>query len=219
MEATYCVYKHTCPNGKCYIGITKQNLKNRFHNGHGYDTQLFGRAIQKYGWENITHEILHEGLTLEDAYKLEKESISKFKANNKEYGYNCDNGGAGAEGHVVSEEVRKKQRETAKRLWSDPEKRAILEQHLRELAAQNTGRARPREAIERTISHTSKPVSQFDLDGVFIQDFPSAMSAARSLGKACNSSIIACCKGKLHTAHGYKWQYKVLPEGTDGEAH
>ena len=130
MEATYCVYKHTCPNGKCYIGITKQNLKNRFHNGHGYDTQLFGRAIQKYGWENITHEILHEGLTLEDAYALEKESISKFKANNKEYGYNCDNGGAGAEGHVVSEEVRKKQRKSSmtrfmKNAWNTLRQRRI----------------------------------------------------------------------------------------------
>ena len=218
MEATYCVYKHTCPNGKCYIGITKQNLKNRFHNGRGYDTQLFGRAIQKYGWENITHEILHEGLTVEDAYKLEKESILKFKANNKEHGYNCDNGGAGAEGHVVSPEVRRNQSEVAKRLWSDPEKRAILEKHLKELSIQNTGRKRPKEAIERTIAHTSKQVCQFDLNGNLIQEFPSAMEAARSLGKKYNSSIIGCCKGKLHMAHGYKWQYKVLPEGTDDEA-
>lgn len=54
----WCVYMHTNNiNGKRYIGIS-QNPKRRWKNGNGYKTQLFGKAINKYGWDNFTHEIL-----------------------------------------------------------------------------------------------------------------------------------------------------------------
>ncbi len=66
------VYKHTSPNGKVYIGITKQDVKQRWRDGNGYKTQpLFYRAIQKYGWDNITHEILFEGLDKSEAEQKE----------------------------------------------------------------------------------------------------------------------------------------------------
>lgn len=32
-ENNYKVYMHTCPNGKKYVGITKQNVKDRWQNG------------------------------------------------------------------------------------------------------------------------------------------------------------------------------------------
>ena len=35
----YSVYKHTFPNGKVYIGITKQNPLKRWRNGTGYKGQ------------------------------------------------------------------------------------------------------------------------------------------------------------------------------------
>lgn len=38
------------------------------------------------------------------------------------------------------------------------------------------------------------------------QEFESAKEIERILGFA-NSNIIACCKGKLHTAYGYTWEY------------
>ena len=59
----YKVYKHTFPNGKIYIGITsKKNVKRRWGNGgSGYKDQTYMRnAINKYGWENVKHEILYE---------------------------------------------------------------------------------------------------------------------------------------------------------------
>ena len=36
MQNNFCVYKHTCPNGKVYIGITCQNPIKRWKGGSGY---------------------------------------------------------------------------------------------------------------------------------------------------------------------------------------
>ena len=49
----YTVYVHITPNNKYYVGITKQNVQNRWKNSLGYKSQrLFWRAIQKYGWDS-----------------------------------------------------------------------------------------------------------------------------------------------------------------------
>ena len=64
----YYLYKHTTPNGKIYIGITKQELRLRWANGHGYKhCKHFFNAILKYGWDNIQHEVLFENLSREES--------------------------------------------------------------------------------------------------------------------------------------------------------
>lgn len=91
---SYSVYKHTAPNGKIYIGITSQEPTKRWGNGCNYHNQkYFYHAIEKYGWSNIQHEVLFSALTKEDAELKEIELISLYKSNNREYGYNIDNGG------------------------------------------------------------------------------------------------------------------------------
>lgn len=90
----YCVYRHTTPNGKVYIGITKQRPQDRWHNGHGYVTNIvFYRAIEKYGWDNIEHEILLDGLTREEAKEAEVRLIAEHNATDRRYGYNITAGG------------------------------------------------------------------------------------------------------------------------------
>ena len=91
----FTVYKHTVPNGKCYIGITGQNPLKRWQKGYGYKGQVFFYAIQKYGWENIAHEIIKENLTEEEAQQLEIELIAKYKSNQADFGYNISSGGKG----------------------------------------------------------------------------------------------------------------------------
>lgn len=93
MEEKYTVYKHICPNGKIYIGITSNPLWQRFKNGRGYESQLFGSAIKKYGWENISHEILFSNLVKSEAEEKEIELIEKHQSTNIKYGYNVDVGG------------------------------------------------------------------------------------------------------------------------------
>ena len=79
----YNVYKHTFPDGKIYIGVSMNPLK-RWSNGHGYHfNEELDKAIQEVGWENITHEILFENLSKEEANNKEKELIKFYNSTNK----------------------------------------------------------------------------------------------------------------------------------------
>ena len=46
MENTYCVYIHTAPNGKMYIGQTSQKPEARWNNGRGYCIRIKGKYAQ-----------------------------------------------------------------------------------------------------------------------------------------------------------------------------
>lgn len=91
----FCVYVHTSPSGKRYVGITSRNVSERWGlHGQGYRENLhFWNAICLYGWENFKHEILHVGLTLEEASEAETYYISKYNTIDSEYGYNHTTGG------------------------------------------------------------------------------------------------------------------------------
>lgn len=116
----YWVYVHTCPNGKKYVGCTKQISPNRrWLKGRGYSSQFFGKAILKYGWDNITHEVF-EVETEEKMYQKEAELVLLYRSNNPLFGYNCTEGGEGCPGHTVSEEAREKMRK-AKEGWKGNE--------------------------------------------------------------------------------------------------
>lgn len=104
----YYVYKHTSPNNKVYIGITCQDLHSRWRNGKGYKkNQCFYKVIQKYGWDNIKHEVLFTNLTKEDACKKEIELIALYKSNNKKFGYNIASGGMVNKDFHLKEETKK----------------------------------------------------------------------------------------------------------------
>lgn len=94
-ETNYCVYAHTSPSGKVYIGISK-NIKLRWRrNGSTYLRinkktgeychLLFANAIIKYGWNNIKHEILYNSLTEKDAKLKEGELIAYYKSKKMSY--------------------------------------------------------------------------------------------------------------------------------------
>lgn len=108
MKENYKVYIHTFQNGKTYVGITKQEPMRRWKYGAGYkkNQPFVYNAIQKYGWQNIYHQVLYDGLSKDEAEKMEIELISILKSNNRNYGYNLANGG-NCRG-TLSEESRKK---------------------------------------------------------------------------------------------------------------
>lgn len=119
----YIVYKHTFPNHKVYIGITsQQNPYVRWgKSGGGYRNHYpIWYAIQKYGWNNILHEIIFDDLTEDDAKKKEVELIKFYNSTDYKYGYNISPGGDSVseltrlklskihKGHSTSKETRQK---------------------------------------------------------------------------------------------------------------
>lgn len=102
----YCVYKHTTPSGKVYIGITCQEPRKRWKGGKGYELcTAFNRAIIKYGWDNISHEIILDGLDKKTACEAEQKLISKYDSTNPKHGYNLTSGG---EHYEPTEEFKKR---------------------------------------------------------------------------------------------------------------
>lgn len=92
IKKEYCVYIHFFPNGKHYVGLTKQDVKARWgYNGSGYKDQPVYRSIQEFGWESIQHIIIKDKLTFDEAQKLEIELIDKSNSINN--GYNVSRGG------------------------------------------------------------------------------------------------------------------------------
>lgn len=90
----YSVYKHTCPNGKVYIGITSLEPEQRWNKGRGYSNNYhFFNAIIKYGWDNIEHTVLHSDLAQIDAQSIEAQLIAQYHSDDPQYGYNGTVGG------------------------------------------------------------------------------------------------------------------------------
>ena len=88
----YRVYKYNFPNGKIYIGMTKNSLEKRRDMGYQHNEKL-QEAIRKYGWNGFSHEIIKDGLTRRQAEDLEIEMIKTCDTTNPEKGYNISYGG------------------------------------------------------------------------------------------------------------------------------
>lgn len=125
----YKIYKLIFPNGKVYIGQTKQEIQKRWgfqEKGYKNCPKVYN-AILKYGWENVKKEILYDKLNHNDANMLEIKLITEvYNSNNNNFGYNIENGGntigthseetkrkigEGNKGKIVSLETREKIRQ------------------------------------------------------------------------------------------------------------
>ena len=118
---TWCVYMHTSPSNKVYIGITSQKPERRWRNGDGYlhkdpnglyHQPAMAHAVLKYGWENFRHIVFAENLDKERAENLERLLIALWKSNEPHYGYNIQNGGLS--GNTFSDVSKKQMSEKRK---------------------------------------------------------------------------------------------------------
>ena len=96
---TYCIYMHTSPSNKNYIGLTSNYIKRcEQHQNPNNQCIAFAAAIKKYGWESFNHAIIIENIsTLEEAKELETYYIRHYNTISP-YGYNlrCNSDGNGA---------------------------------------------------------------------------------------------------------------------------
>lgn len=210
----YIVYKHICPNNKVYIGITKQNINNRWNYGNGYKScTLFFRAIKKYGWKNIQHEILFEHLTKEEAEQKEIELIAYYKSNQKEYGYNICSGGNGTPSHIVNEKTKNKISNSTKKAMNNPIiKEKIINAHLgkklsneqkNKISLSNKGRKLSEETKEKQRKNNinNKRILCIETN----EEYISYHEAERITGIAFQN-IYKVCKGYRERAGGFHWK-------------
>lgn len=185
---SYTIYKHTFPNNKVYIGITSQTIHRRWQNGLGYRNQgIVYRAILKYGWDNIRHEILFTGLSKEEAEQKEIELIAQHKSNQKQYGYNIENGGNCV--GKLSEETKEKIRlSSTGRKYSEETREKHRNLAIKQWQSGNLNNGKPCICIETQVI------------------YPRIKDASIETG-ICDETIRRCCHNLRKTAGGFHWQF------------
>lgn len=235
-EKKWCVYKHTNKvNGKCYIGITSKNPQSRWESGRGYRHNAhMDNAIKKYGWDAFVHEILHDGLSQDEALAIERKLIAQFKSNDRKFGYNIEAGGRkkgsfsdetlekmrkrmlGANNHNygkhLSDETREKLRicnlgENHPK-WgthhSEETKRKISEKLSGE-NCWNYGRTTPDSVKEKMRNSSPKNKKVLCVETGVV--YRSTREASRKTGVNCAGISLACRGERLKTSGGFHWKY------------
>lgn len=231
----YCVYCHTTPSKRRYVGISCEP-KKRWRNGKGYEKNyLFSRAIEKYGWDNIEHTVLYEGLSLDEAKSIEKDLIAKWDLTNPQCGLNLTGGGDGilsdtsrelmskaskgnkrCSGRKLSDETKCLISESLREYYSTHEPAFKGKHHSEETKQKLRERVFSEETKERMSNNhadvsgsnnpSAKAVIQLTKDGAFVKRFPYARMASEELNIDL-SSLIKCCRGKGKTCGGFVWKY------------
>ena len=205
-----CIYRHMFPNGKVYIGQTCQKPEHRWENGKGYEgCTLFFSAIQKYGWDNIQHEILFTGLDQLNADIIEEDLIYYYKQIGKSY--NLANGGSVNRGWKMSEEAKEKLRIiNTGRTMSDEAKEKIRLSKLGEKNP-NYGKSPSKETREKISKagkgRGAKRVKQIDPEsGEVVKIWDSETEVCEFYNG--NHSLIYDAIKRNSLTKGYYWKFE-----------
>lgn len=197
----FFVYKHTVPDGKVYIGVTK-NIKNRWRKTSYVENEYFSEAINLYGWNNIKHEVLFVTESKEDAGKKEQELILEYKSDNLDYGYNIEKGGFN--GVQRSEYTKKK---ISQSLLGEKNPRFGKKFAYKARGGRNSNYDREK----RSSSHKGQiPVNkikvlQLNLENKVLNLYESFVEASVKTGVSI-SNISRVANGKRKTAGGFIWK-------------
>jgi len=191
----YYVYTHLNPQTKeiFYVGIGKGN--RAWNKGAGRN-KFWENYVNKYGFEV---EIMAENITRNQAGKIEIELIAHLGRRQIEEGGTLVNrslgGDGGSGGYTHTEEWKRQHSE--RQLGK---KKKPLSQEVKEkLSKALTGR-------EVT---WGKPVLQFDKQGNFIKEWPSAKAAKKETGAKNVFEVASGYKNQLYkSSGGFIWKYK-----------
>ncbi len=214
---------HTTPSGKVYIGMTSQNPEERWINGKGYKHQYFNRAIDKYGWDNIKHQILFSNLTKEQACEKEVELISFYDSTNPQKGYNISSGG---ENSSPTNATREKIRNTLIGKMAGEKNPFYGKHHSTEtkekLSKENKGKNakenHPLWGKKHSQSSIEKMRKNKRCRSVFCVETEKTFASIHEAARETNShfaSIQRVCCGKQETANGFHWifaDFKIRKE-------
>lgn len=215
---TFAVYCHYFPNGKVYVGLSCHcdNIEEkRFgHDGCKYKKQpLVYRAIQKYGWNNIQHEVIAKYISRESAVNIEKDLIALYRSNERQYGYNISSGGE--EGSYHSEESRKKMSEQRRGKKKSEEHKCKIGEAHRGMKMSEEFCKKMSEIAKNRHHDTTKdprniPILQFRIaDGKFVARYRSFSEASKVTGGS-RPHINECAKEKRRQVLDCVWIYESM---------
>ena len=206
------IYKITNDiNNKIQVGKTEYSIDKRFKE-HCRDSRKkqcenrpLYRAINKYGIEHFHIELV------EETDIPEEREVYWIKYFNSYFdGYNATLGGDGKvtlDYDLVIDTYQKLQNVTLTanelNIASSTVTYILKGKNIPIVSSSEISRQK-----------TSKMVNQYNLNGEYIQTFPSMMAAAAALGKITDKSkngasghIADVCKGKRKSAYGFKWAW------------
>lgn len=222
----FTVYMHRNRiNDKKYIGITKQNTKYRWRSdGSGYiHSPYFAKAIEKYGWDNFEHIILHSNVDETTAKKLEQYYIKYYNTRQNQNGYNMTAGGDGTFNIIVTQETRQKLSIAGKGIKRSQEtklKQSIArkgkkptEETIKKLSASHLGKRlspKAREIAKKVLREQTekrkKKIYAIDDMGNKL-NFNSISDASKQMGIKCLSKNFKRIAEYHHKCGGYYWNY------------
>lgn len=189
---------------------------------------MFYRAIQKYGWENIKHEILERNLSYDEANKKEIEYIKLYNSLAPN-GYNLTKGGDGTKGLIFTEEHLEKISNKVSQYDLDGKyiktfnstMDAYRETHVYNIGMCARGERgcaggyqwRYTDNSEDIIPYKDsacKPIVKLDLyTKELLAVYDSIKEAKEEFGNITGASIdiSAVCRGVRKSAKGFIWQY------------
>lgn len=197
-------------NDKVYIGKTERSIQERWREHcrdylkEGCEIRPLYRAMRKYGLSHFSIELIEETDNPEEREVFWIEQKKSFK-----YGYNATLGGDGKrylDYDLIENVFNNTQNvsETARIIGVDTGTVSKV-LHSKNISIPPSCMVNQRKL--------GKIVEQYDLNGNYIQSFPSTKTAAESLGKVTSTSkgatshISDVCKGKRKTAYGYIWKF------------
>lgn len=199
----FIIYKHTnLINGKVYIGETIQDVKDRWKNGKAYKSCThFNNAIEKYGWDNFSHEILEKGFGLDkDIGEREQYWINYYDACNPDKGYNITSGGYVNLSNKALPAALK---------WMEEHPQFGLE---RVAVMHEWQKTHPEEHLRINQENVKKAIESRKIKvrctetGII---YESASEAARHIPKTSQSKICMACRGQRETSGGFHWEYYI----------
>jgi hypothetical protein len=196
------IYQITNPEGKTYIGLSK-DIKKRWESYKHYTgiakNSSIKFSLKKYGYENHKFEVLEE--VQGNGKKLrERERYWIEKTNSLVEGLNDNMGGCGTLNHT-EESKRKISEANSKPKPSDFGTNRKKWQHTEEFK-------------EKVRNAPRNPILMYDLEDNFIQEFPNNQKAADFIGvkKSMIWNVLNNHPNRNGTpitqVRGYKFKYK-----------
>lgn len=210
---TWCVYVHTLKVNpkKIYVGITGRKPESRWSNGAGYTKGYFYHAIKKYGFDAFNHVVLMDNLSKEMAELIEIALIHNLSSQGYLL-YNICSGGRISDGRKGRHNTVDHNMKISQANKGRKQSKEQVEASRQRLLAKKSGWFSKPNAKSPFCKLTGKlncrahKVYMFDLSGNYLNCFDTIRQASQACG-VNEAYISACCRGRVHKTHGYRFSY------------